>query len=106
MDGSLRLHEPRRRRRCSGCGCLVRLHDVHLQFSEDESFACFFDGGPYDASTCPSPQGIFSSDAGFPVGCVITENDNPSRIDGACVIPTFSCVATPTTHWEVSWTMY
>jgi len=75
-------------------------------FSEDESFACFFDGGPYDASTCPSPQGIFSSDAGFPVGCVITENDNPSRIDGACVIPTFSCVATPTTHWEVSWTMY
>lgn len=69
-------------------------------FSEGLSCA---DAGPDDAGECPSPEGIFTLDARFAIGYSVVENDRSEPMDGACMTPTYTCVASPSPHWEVSW---
>jgi hypothetical protein len=77
-----------------------------------ESTTCPDGGGASDAGTCPNSEnpnsfdGGFTAavDGGFAVGCVVDAIDRSEVLDGACMTPTFTCVGTPTPHWQVSWT--
>ncbi len=68
--------------------------------SFSESLSC--PDAATDTGTCSSPQGIFTSDAGFSIGCVVIENDRSEWIDGGCVTPVYACVAAPSPHWELT----
>ncbi len=68
--------------------------------SFSESLSC--PDAATDTGACSSPQGTFTSDAGFAIGCVVIENDRAELIDGACMTPAYACVG-PSPHWNVTW---
>jgi hypothetical protein len=54
-------------------------------------------GGLLDGGTCgsPAPLGGFESDGGFAVGCVAVTDEGSYGLDGACVVPTWTCQGSP-----------